>query len=375
MVKKIVDKDARNENSNDQMGLCKKSNECGGAVTEVSIETSEVSRVLYHMCVEARKEPVEPAQGDKGKVIVIAGPTACGKSDFGLMLSKTTGGEIVSGDSMQVYRGLDIGTAKATIEERFQVPHHLIDIRDVVESFTVVDFYEAATKAIQSILDRKAVPIVVGGSGFYLHALVYGPPSGPPPVPHIRAQLEAEMEQLGAEVLYQRLVQMDPEYAEGITCHDRHKIVRGLEIITITGQKVSSLPWKGRSPPQKFDFRCWFLTRPKEALYARIERRCLRMLEAGFIEEVERMEKLGLRSNTAASQAIGYRQALAYLASQRTPQERELFIKEFMQASRHYAKRQHTWFRREPLYRWLDVDMLDFENAVEIVLKDYERIL
>ncbi|MDP1835896.1 MAG: tRNA (adenosine(37)-N6)-dimethylallyltransferase MiaA [Chlamydiales bacterium] len=339
----------------------------------MSIATSEVSRALYNLCVESRKDPADTGHGKRPKVIIIAGPTACGKSDFAMMLAKHMGGEIISGDSMQVYRGLDIGTAKATQQDRLEVPHHLIDICDVTQPITVMDFYDVAVKAIQGVIERKAIPIVVGGSGFYLHALLYGPPAGPPPVPQVRQLLEAELEQDGAEALYDRLKTLDPEYAQGITRNDKHKIIRGLEIIAVTGQKVSSMPWKGRCPPHKFDFHCWFLHRPKDILYKRIEKRCHKMIEMGFLQEVEALEHQ-IRENSAASQAIGYRQALEYLASQRSQEDMDNFMRQFLQASRHYAKRQFTWFRREPLFRWLDVDILDFENAMELVMKDYERI-
>lgn len=336
----------------------------------ISIETTEVSRALYNLRVEPQKNPSDKGHRERPKVIIISGPTACGKSDFAMMLAKNMGGEIICGDSMQVYRGLDIGTAKPTLQDQLDISHHLVDITDVNHPFTVIDFYEAATRAIHGVLERKAVPIVVGGSGFYLHALLYGPPSGPPPVPQVRKLLEAELEQAGAEALYERLRQLDPVYAQGITHKDRHKIVRALEIIAVTGQQVSSLPWKGRGTPQKYDFHCWFLHRPKEILYQRIEKRCYRMIEMGFLDEVQRMENL-LRQNNAACQAIGYRQALEYLASQKSADDYAAFMQKFIQASRNYAKRQFTWFRREPLFRWLDVDLLDFENAMELVMKDY----
>jgi tRNA dimethylallyltransferase len=332
----------------------------------------DVTDALRQLVVQVQREEAEPASHRRGKVIVIAGPTACGKTDFSLLLAKHVGGEIVSGDAMQVYRGLDIGTAKVSQQQRLDVPHHLIDIRDLSQPFTVVDFYQTAIKTIQEILDRKAVPIIVGGSGFYLHTLVYGPPAGPPPNPQMRTLLEAEIGRSGPEVLYQRLVQLDPEYAEGITCNDRHKIVRGLEIIALTGSKVSALPWGKRALPKKFDWHCWFLYRPKPVLYERIERRCHQMIQQGLLDEVQRMIDQGLRENSPCSNAIGYRQALAYLDSSRSESDYETFMRMFIQSSRHYAKRQFTWFRREPLYRWVDVDALDFENVRELVLKDYE---
>ena len=162
----------------------------------------------------------------KKKVIVISGPTGVGKTDISLRIAKVSGGEIVSADSMQVYRGMDIGTAKASEEERLHVPHHLIDIRDLSQAFNVKDFYDEAMEALKGIIMRGHVPVVVGGTGFYANALIYGPPSGPPSVPELRTRLEQEMDEKGTLVLFDRLRSLDPEYASSITHRDRHKIIR-----------------------------------------------------------------------------------------------------------------------------------------------------
>lgn len=340
----------------------------------ISLETEEVKRIILNFALEAQKQIPTNLQRQKKRVIVIAGPTCCGKSSTAMHLAQVMDGEIISADSMQVYRGMNIGTAKATLEDRLAVPHHLIDIRDIKENFNVVDFYYEARQACQKILERDDVPIVAGGSGFYLHTLLYGPPSGPPSVPELRKALEEEMERLGSEVLYERLTAQDPQYAKTITKNDKQKIVRALEIMTLTNKKVSKLSWKGRRKPQNYDFRCWFLYRPKEKLYERIDQRCEDMLEAGFLEEVIALEKQGLRENTSASQAIGYRQALDFLSSNQTTADYDRFVKAFKQATRHYAKRQFTWFRRESLFRWLDVDMHDPEVVGDIIMKDYESL-
>jgi tRNA dimethylallyltransferase len=340
----------------------------------ISLETEEVKRIILNFALEVQKQIPSNLQRKKKRVIVIAGPTCCGKSKLAMELAQAMDGEIISADSMQVYRGMDIGTAKATLEERLLVPHHLIDIRDIHESFNVVDFYYEARQACQQILDRGNVPIVAGGSGFYLHTLLYGPPSGPPSVPEVRKMLEEEMEQLGSEVLYERLAQLDPQYARSITKNDKQKIIRALEIIQLTNKKVSKLGWKGRRKPQNYDFHCWFLHRPKDKLYERIDRRCEKMLKLGFLNEVKRLEQQGLRQNSSASQAIGYRQALDFLQTAQTPEDYEQFVKAFKQATRHYAKRQFTWFRKEPLFRWLDVDLHDHEVIFDIIKKDYELL-
>ncbi len=340
----------------------------------ISLETEEIKRIILNFAIEVQKQIPSNLQRKKKRVIVLSGPTCCGKSKLAMELAQAMDGEIISADSMQVYRGMDIGTAKVSKEERLLIPHHLIDIRDVQESFNVVDFYYEARHMCQQILDRGNVPIVAGGSGFYLHALLYGPPSGPPSVPELRKSLEDEIEKLGSEALYSRLVQLDPQYAKSITKNDKQKIVRALEIMTLTNKKVSKLSWKGRRKPQNYDFHCWFLHRPKEKLYERIDRRCDKMLKEGFLEEVRCLEKQGLRENSSASQAIGYRQALDFLLTSQTPADYEEFVKVFKQATRHYVKRQFTWFRKEPLFRWLDVDMHDPEVVFDIIKKDYETI-
>ena len=340
----------------------------------ISLETEEVKRIILNFALEVQKKIPSNLQRQKKRVIVLAGPTCCGKSALAMELAQAMDGEIISADSMQVYRGMDIGTAKPSKEDRLLVPHHLIDIRDIQESFNVVDFYYEARQCCQQILDRGNVPIVAGGSGFYLHALLYGPPSGPPSVPELRRSLEEEVERLGSEILYDRLVQLDPQYAKTITKNDKQKIVRALEIITLTHKKVSKLSWKGRRKPQNYDFHCWFLHRPKDKLYKRIDKRCDQMLLAGFLDEVRRLEQEGLRQNSSASQAIGYRQALDFLLTKQTAADYEKFVSDFKQGTRHYAKRQFTWFRKELIYRWLDVDMHDPEVVFDIIKADYESL-
>ena len=309
----------------------------------------------------------------KKRVIVIAGPTATGKSRLSLEMAKLIDGEIISADSVQVYREMDIGTAKVSQEERLQIPHHLIDICDLCDGFNVKHFHEKATQAIREVLKRGQTPIVVGGTGFYLHALIYGPPEGPPASPEMREKLEEDMERFGPEALYDRLCQYDPVYSETINYRDRHKIIRGLEIIALTGRKVSDFQKpKDAKPPLEFDFRCWFLYFPKEILYPRIEMRCDEMLAEGFIEEVEYLQKIGLRENITAAQAIGYRQCLEFLSSERSNEDWERFVWEFKKASRRYAKRQFTWFRKEPFFRWVDIDIHGYQKVLELILQDYE---
>lgn len=340
-----------------------------------TIEQEGIQRIFSGLAVEAQKQLPASLPKQKKKVIVLAGPTGTGKSSFAMKLAQEIGGEIISADSMQVYRGMDIGTAKPSKADQEIVPHHLIDIRDVRELFNVVDFYYEARHSIQKVLSRDNIPIVVGGSGFYLHTLLFGPPSGPPSVPELRKSLEEEMEEKGAFALYERLEKLDPQYASTITKNDKQKIVRALEIITLTGKLVSNLSWKGRHKPLNYDFRCWFLSRPRPSLYRRIEKRCDVMLQDGLLEEVRRLEKNGLKENTSAIQAIGYRQALDYLETAQTADDYLRFVDKFKQASRNYAKRQQTWFNKEPLFRPVDLDLHDYEVIMEMIRRDYEFIL
>ncbi|NGX54635.1 MAG: tRNA dimethylallyltransferase [Chlamydiae bacterium] len=305
------------------------------------------------------------------KVILLAGPTACGKSEFSIEIAKAVGGEIVSADSMQVYRGMDIGTAKVSQGDQARVPHHLIDIRHLQESFNVVDFYYEARRACDSILARDRVPIIVGGSGFYFRTLLYGPPLGPPSIPEMREAIEEEMHRLGAERMYDKLKELDPDYAATITKNDRQKIIRALEIVTLTGDKVSNHQWKREQIIPDYKFYCWFLYRPRKLLYTRIDERCERMLDSGLLDEVRTLEKQGLRTNPSASQAIGYRQCLEYLDTPQTGEDYKQFVQDFKTASRHYAKRQFTWFRKESLFRWLNIEVHDFEISADLIIQDF----
>ncbi|MDE3045558.1 MAG: tRNA (adenosine(37)-N6)-dimethylallyltransferase MiaA [Verrucomicrobiota bacterium] len=314
-----------------------------------------------------------PSEGKKKRVIVIAGPTGVGKTKLSLSVAQAIGGEVISADSMQVYRDMDIGTAKASPEERALIAHHLIDICDIDEPFNVAEFYKCCQESLRDITSRENVPLVVGGSGFYIHALLYGPPAGPPSLPDVRDQLDRQMRDMGPEVLYERLQLLDPDYACTISERDRHKIIRALEIIALSDQKVSDFPKSDRLIEQDYDFRCWFLYCSRENLYSRIEKRCDEMIRLGFLDEVRQLDQRGLRINPSASQAIGYRQALQYLSSPQTEADYLAFISLFKKVSRHYAKRQFTWFRKEPLFRWLNIEEHTPAHLQELILQDFEQ--
>ncbi len=304
----------------------------------------------------------------QGQVIILAGPTAVGKTALSLLLAQTLAkSEILSADSAQVYRGMDIGTAKISWRDRQKTPHHLIDIREIDEPFNVVDFFVCAKTAIQEIFKRGGTPIVVGGAGFYLRTLLQGPPSGPPSVPLLRRQLEAECDRLGTEAMLERLSSKDPEYAATISTGDKQKIVRGLEIIALTNQPVSA--FCKTSEPLPWSTKCFFLHKPRETLYQDVETRCELMLRDGLIDEVARLKKQGLLRNTSASQSIGYRQTLHFLETPQTPSDYAEFLTEFKTASRRLVKRQFTWFRNEPDFTWLNLADLTDEEAVSKILQ------
>lgn len=340
-------------------------------MVKASFEEQQIKQILSGIYLpQVEKSSSFPEIAPK-KVIVIAGPTAVGKTRLSLMLAKKLGGEIVSADSVQVYRGMDIGTAKATLQERLEVPHHLIDIRDIEEKFTVVDFFHEARLCCEGIIARDRVPIVIGGTGFYIHAFLYGAPKGPPASEEVRASLERDIDRLGIESIYERLQEIDPEYAKTITPCDKSKIIRALEIVALTGDKVSKLSWKKNRLPVDYDFHCWFLHRPKEVLYPEIDARCEFMLNQGLIDEVKALEKCGLRNNNSVTKAIGYRQVLKFLDAGQTRDAYLDMVVEFKRASRQYAKRQFTWFRKEPLFKWLNLDVHDLEIAVDIIAQDF----
>lgn len=335
-------------------------------------EKEECGQLILGIPTPIEKRLLKEFKPKKKKVILLAGPTGSGKTALSLILAQHLDQcEIISADSMQIYRGMDIGTAKATFLERQSVPHHLIDIRNVNEPFNVVDFYYEARRCLEEILARGHCPLIVGGAGFYFHALLYGPPSGPPSVPQARKALEDEIESSGLDALYFRLQQQDPDYAATITRGDRHKIVRALEIIMLTHEPVSKLSWKCRSPPLDYDYHCWFVYRPRETLYKRIEKRCEQMLSDGLLQEVAALKEKGLLENPSAHQAIGYRQCLEFLETSQSPEEYSYFLEKFKQASRHYAKKQFTWFKKEPSFRWLNIELHDLETAADMILQDY----
>jgi tRNA dimethylallyltransferase len=318
--------------------------------------------------VELKKIHLEGSEYKK-KVIVIAGPTGVGKTSLSIKLAQKLNGEIVSADSMQVYRGMDIGTAKASDKERALVPHHLIDILDVRDKFNVVDFYHEAMACLADICHRGKVPIIVGGTGFYLRAILRGPPPGPPSKPELREKLEEQLDRVGVQAMYDSLYDLDPSYASTISVNDKQKILRALEIIAVTGINVSSLPQQKDPDEDVYQYLCYFLTRPRAELHERVEKRCDQMLEMGFLEEVENLAKMGILENSSAKEAIGYRQGLEFLDSKRSLEDFGYFKEKFIVATRKYIKRQITWFKKEPEFKWVDLCLTSEEALIAEIVK------
>nr|GMC70239.1 tRNA dimethylallyltransferase 9 [Ipomoea batatas] len=347
----------------------------------------------------------KPVAGNKEKVIVISGPTGAGKSKLALQLAKRLNGEIISADSVQVYRGLDIGSAKPSLSERKEVPHHLIDILHPSEDYSVGKFFEDARQATRDVLDRGRVPIVAGGTGLYLRWFVYGKPDVPQASQEITSEVCTEIADLQKDENWEAAVELvvkagDPG-VKSLAANDWYRLRRRLEIIKSSGLSPSAFKVPYNSFKEQFDsgvtdtsdissstdglqqskekdldydFLCVFLTTQRLDLYRSIDFRCEDMLleNDGLLSEARWLLDLGLLPNSnSATRAIGYRQAMEYLLYCReqggSSSSRDFFafLSEFQKASRNFAKRQLTWFRNEPLYHWIDASrpmgsVLDF---------------
>jgi tRNA dimethylallyltransferase len=283
------------------------------------------------------------------RVIAVVGPTAAGKSGLAVALARTLGGEVINADSMQVYRGMDIGTAKLTVAERQGVPHHLLDVWDVRQPANVADYQRLARAAIADVTARGQVPILAGGSGLYVRAALEDL-SFPGTDSAVRARLEAELDRHGAAALHTRLAALDPAAAGSILPSNGRRIVRALEVIELTGRPfTAALPDYGAGIlALQLGLRL-----PREELDRRITVRVDQMWAAGFEAEVRDLEQAGLREGRTASRALGYQQLLRHLAGEWTlDQARD----ETVRATRRFARRQESWFRRDPRITWLDAD-------------------
>ena len=288
-------------------------------------------------------------------IVAVVGATASGKSDLGVALALVLGGEVVNADSMQLYRGMDIGTAKLTPEERRGVSHHLLDVYDVGETASVADYQRRARAAVRGLQQRDRRAVLVGGSGLYVRAAV-DELDFPGTDPGLRARLEEELAHAGPQVLHARLAAADPAAAAAILPGNGRRVVRALEVVTVTGRPfAATLPsYTYALPAVQLGLRL-----PREELDARVARRVDRMWGQGLVEEVRRLEEAGLRRGRTASRALGYAQVLRFLDGEWTEQRAR---EETVRATRRLARRQDSWFRRDPRVVWLaaaEPDLLD----------------
>ena len=298
----------------------------------------------------------------KDKVIfALAGPTASGKSDIALRLAEKTGGEILCMDSMQVYRGMDIGTAKPTAEEQRRVPHHLLDLCSPEEPFSVSDWAERCRPLLRTV----RFPILAGGTGLYLDAVSYeqdfgnvGADAG------IRAGYHAVADSEGNAALYELLKSRDPEAASRLHPNDVRRVVRALEVLDLTGRSITS--FNDRRPPAGLEFRIFAVDWPRDLLYRRIDGRVDRMMADGLLEEVGSLRERGVPRNATSIQGLGYKELYDYFDSAVTLSEAVRSIKV---RTRHYAKRQLTWFRRDTRVCWIPSETI--KNAPEIILSSF----
>ena len=280
------------------------------------------------------------------KIVVVAGPTASGKTALGIALAKDFNGEIVSADSMQIYRGMDIGTAKASLAEREGIPHHMLDVAEPWEDYSVARYVEQAEACCRDILRRGKLPILVGGTGLYIDSLISGRDFAAVDSDQgLREALSAEYDALGGDAMHRRLREIDPERAAILHPGDKRRIVRALEVYQLTGMTITEHDRQTRALPRRFDAAAIHLNfKNRSALYARIDRRVDAMVEQGLFREVEGLLAAGLSPESTAMQAIGYKEVVRSLQGELSREEAVDLIK---QSSRRYAKRQLTWFNRD----------------------------
>ncbi|MCX5210543.1 tRNA (adenosine(37)-N6)-dimethylallyltransferase MiaA [Kitasatospora sp. NBC_00240] len=280
------------------------------------------------------------------RVVSVVGATAAGKSDLAVALARSLGGEVINTDSMQLYRGMDIGTAKLTVEERGGVPHHLLDVWDVTEAASVAEYQRLARAEIDRLLADGRTPVLVGGSGLYVRAAV-DEMEFPGTDPEVRARLELELVELGSGALHLRLAGLDPAAAVAILPSNGRRIVRALEVIEITG-----LPFTANLPSNTavYDVVQIGVAVPRPELDERIALRVDRMWQAGLLDEVRALEKAGLREGRTAARALGYQQVLDHFAGGCTEDEARA---ETVRATKRFARRQESWFRRDDRIHWL----------------------
>ena len=312
------------------------------------------------------------SENKKNPMIILTGPTAVGKTDLSIQLAKAMNGEIISADSMQVYRHMDIGSAKVTPEEMDGVPHHLIDVLEPEEEFNVVVFQKLAKEALTGIYERGHIPIIVGGTGFYIQALLYdidftendGDTA-------IRRELEKLAQTQGAGCLHQMLQEIDPESAAAIHQNNVKRVIRAIEFYRQTGKKISLHNEQEREKQSPYQFLYYVLDTDRKTLYERIDRRVDLMMEHGLVDEVEHLADMGCTRDMVSMQGLGYKEILDYLSGE-IPLEEAVYI--LKRDTRHFAKRQITWFKRERDVRWLELEQFqnDRKKVLEHILDEIE---
>ncbi len=285
-------------------------------------------------------------------IICIAGPTASGKTALSIALAKELDGEVISCDSMQVYRRMDIGTAKPDMAERDGIVHHMLDVADPDEDFSVSRYCEMATPILVDILNRGKTAIIAGGTGLYMDALIRGNTFAPYPSTGRRQELEQLAKEQGIETVQEMLRKVDPESAERLHPSDQKRIIRAMEVFLETGKTITQHNLETQAVPPRFH-PTWFALQDenRQDLYARIDSRVDKMLDMGLLDEIKELLDGGIPKNSTAMQAIGYKEFVDYLDGACSLEQASALVQ---QSSRHYAKRQLTWFRRNPNIHWLN---------------------
>ena len=294
-------------------------------------------------------------------LVIIAGPTAVGKTSLSIKLAKKINAEIVSADSMQVYLGMDIGSAKITKEEMEGIPHHLIDILDPREEFSVADFKEAAKKAVEDIYSRGKIPMLVGGTGFYIQSLLYDVDfdESQGKVSSYREELEKKYDELGADAMFEELRKVDPDYCEIIHKNDKKRVVRALEFYHDTNTPISKHNFDEMKKEPAYNASFFVLNDDREKIYDRINKRVDIMLKDGLVDEVKKLKEKGLTKEDVSMHGLGYKEILMYLDNEISIDEAVYMIK---RDSRHFAKRQLTWFKRERNVTWVNINEFDYDK-------------
>lgn len=301
----------------------------------------------------------------KKKLIILAGPTGVGKTELSITLAKRIGGEIISADSMQVYRHMDIGSAKIKKEDMKGIPHYLIDCLSPFEEFSVRVFQDLAKEALEAIYAKGKTPILVGGTGFYIQALLYDIDfTQNEDNTEIRMELERTAKEKGAHFLHEMLREIDPKAAEEIHENNVKRVIRAIEYYRLTNEKISEHNELQRQKESPYDGVFFVLTDERERLYKNIDKRVDCMISAGLVEEVKRLKDMGCHRNMVSMQGLGYKEILAYLDGEYDLEQAVYLIK---RDTRHFAKRQLTWFRREKDVIW--VDKAQFQHDVEKMIE------